>query len=350
MKTTFLESNIKNIKNLQNSLQEVTSTVRQLLDNTNESDLAFQNIQAVCGIQDCRFNTLLVLSEINSTNDFLKSVALKAPDGLVVLARSQTAGRGRRSRRWIMRADGSLIMSCLLKNVDRFTLNWINSAAATAVCVTLNEIFTSEFKIKWPNDVIYCDQVKFDQKHISENVQMKRESFNGYKKICGILSESEINANGVVDYVVIGMGLNILKFESDTYTTDELSNDPNSEILLNPISLEEVVINYTDDGVISNEPNIYNIDSDVVDIPLLALRILNKIDFYLKTIENGGIEDFLKVYKSSCATLNTSVRVYLDNDKIIEGVASGLGPMGELEVVTDSGRVLVNVGDVVHLR
>lgn len=133
--------------------------------------------------------------ELTSTNDLVKQ-AMKdgAPEGLVVCAKVQTAGYGRRGHKW-QSGEGSLYMSALLRpNVARdgeasrmATLPLVVALAVRrAIASFLPARQAGEVKVKWPNDVVYGEA-----------------AFEGFSKMCGISTEWKLGA------VCVGVGVNI---------------------------------------------------------------------------------------------------------------------------------------------
>ena len=107
--------------------------------------------------------------------------AAGAPDGSVVVAETQTAGRGRRGRRWQDEAGASLLVSLVIRpRLAPPAQPLLSYAAAVAVVDTLRRATGLEARVKWPNDVLV-----------------------GGRKVAGILLEAR---DGVV---VIGIGLNV---------------------------------------------------------------------------------------------------------------------------------------------
>src|SRR6478735_9128147 len=96
---------------------------------------------------------LLVRESVESTNDEVRILAQTgAPDGLVVLAERQTAGRGRRGAAWFSQAGESLAFSVLLRPDEPKAL-WPRLALAAGLAVTeAVESFGTQPGIKWPND------------------------------------------------------------------------------------------------------------------------------------------------------------------------------------------------------
>lgn len=133
--------------------------------------------------------------ELTSTNDLVKQ-AMKdeAPEGLVVCAKVQTAGYGRRGHKW-QSDEGSLYMSLLLRpNMARdgeasrmATLPLVVALAVRrAIASFLPARQAAEVKVKWPNDVVYGDTAS-----------------EGFSKMCGISTEWKLGA------VCVGVGVNV---------------------------------------------------------------------------------------------------------------------------------------------
>lgn len=128
-----------------------------------------------------------VRPQVASTNDLAKERARRgAPEGLVVVAEEQTAGRGRLGRAWASPPGVGRWMSVLLRpplpapEVARLTL-----AAAVAVAEAVRAVSDVPCGIKWPNDVVA-----------------------GGRKLCGILTEIEADWERV-RFVVVGIGVNV---------------------------------------------------------------------------------------------------------------------------------------------
>ena len=124
---------------------------------------------------------LLTRESVESTNDEVRALAeAGAPDGLIVLAERQTAGRGRRGAAWFSPAGESLAFSILVRPEDPKAL-WPRLALAAGLAVAeAIEAFGIQAGIKWPNDV-----------------------WIGQRKVAGILVEAG------KDFVVVGIGLNV---------------------------------------------------------------------------------------------------------------------------------------------
>jgi len=131
----------------------------------------------------------IVFNQLDSTNTFAAPLADDpANDGLVVVAREQTAGRGQYGRVWQAPPGSSVLMSVLLfppAPLRRPAL--LTAWAAVSVCETILQLAKLQAKIKWPNDVL----------------------IHG-KKVCGILIEQRTGASAEFPLAtVVGVGLNI---------------------------------------------------------------------------------------------------------------------------------------------
>jgi BirA family biotin operon repressor/biotin-[acetyl-CoA-carboxylase] ligase len=100
--------------------------------------------------------TTLVFDQLDSTNSYAAlHVGDQANDGLVILAREQTAGRGQHGRTWTAPAGSSVLLSVLLyppPQLRRPTV--LTSWAAVSVCETISQLTGLSASIKWPNDVL----------------------------------------------------------------------------------------------------------------------------------------------------------------------------------------------------
>ncbi len=98
---------------------------------------------------------IAVWNRVTSTNDLAARTAVsRANEGLVILAESQTAGRGSRGRRWTAPAGTSLLMSVLLFPPEPLTdPAWLTALGAVAVAEIVDEWSGANALIKWPNDV-----------------------------------------------------------------------------------------------------------------------------------------------------------------------------------------------------
>ncbi|MGH2480345.1 MAG: biotin--[acetyl-CoA-carboxylase] ligase [Ktedonobacteraceae bacterium] len=126
---------------------------------------------------------LVYWPEVVSTNTLAMRLAHERPDeGLVVLADSQTAGKGRQGRRWVDTPGCNVLSSLLLRPL--FPPHLLVMVASLAVVEAIRQSCGVQATIKWPNDVL-----------IEE------------RKVCGILIETSHDAQGRL-IAVLGIGIN----------------------------------------------------------------------------------------------------------------------------------------------
>lgn len=143
-----------------------------------------------------------IRESVSSTNTVLKELAAKgAREGHVLIALSQTGGKGRMGRSFYSPKGTGVYFSLLLEpKLSAEDSVFITTAAAVALCIASKEVLNADTSIKWVNDV-YADD----------------------KKICGILTEAVLDLNSnTVDHVVLGVGVNI--YEPEGGFPEEIKN------------------------------------------------------------------------------------------------------------------------------
>lgn len=143
--------------------------------------------------------TLVALEEVDSTNAEARRLAQKGeaetPDGTLVWAKRQAAGRGRRGRTWES-PEGNLYCSLVLRPecpVARAAeLGFVAALAVYDTIASLAEPGTNA-NVKWPNDVLIHD-----------------------RKVAGILLETESGVGDVPEWLILGIGVNVLHFPEGT--------------------------------------------------------------------------------------------------------------------------------------
>lgn len=131
---------------------------------------------------------IFYFKEIDSTNEKAKSLAAEgAPEGTLVVAESQTKGKGRRGRRWFSPPGEGVYLSLILKpSIAPQEAPKITLMTAVVVAEALLSLVPSlNVKIKWPNDILVDG-----------------------KKMAGILTEISTEMD-VVDFIVVGLGVNV---------------------------------------------------------------------------------------------------------------------------------------------
>ncbi len=142
------------------------------------------------------FFHLLRFERIDSTNEeATRLAAAGAPAGTLVLADVQTAGRGRRGRTWVS-PPGNLYCSLVLRPACAVAeAAQLGFAASLAVLETCRHFLAAGAALacKWPNDVLA-----------------------GGRKLAGLLLESRGSGAGALDWLVLGVGINLASYPPDT--------------------------------------------------------------------------------------------------------------------------------------
>jgi BirA family biotin operon repressor/biotin-[acetyl-CoA-carboxylase] ligase len=242
--------------------------------------------------------TILRFESLPSTNtEAARQAALGASEGLCVVAREQTAGRGRQQRAWASPKDAGLYFSVVLRpRLEAREWPLVTLASALAVRDALLEACALETDIKWPNDLLA-----------------------GGRKLCGILAETVETPRGRAVVVGIGVNLNNRAFppeilETATSVEEQTGSAPDAERLLASLTRS------------------------------LARR-------YEMLQAAGGAAETVRQWESrSSYARGRRVRVVLAGEAF-EGVTHGLEPDGALRVVIDDGETrVVRAGDVMSVR
>ena len=162
-----------------------------------------------------------LLDTVDSTNTFAKEKLLNK-DYLVVISEQQTAGRGRQGKEWYSPNAGNIYMTIKFRDKNPAPLSLIiGLLISEAMDSVSGQKINAE--LKWPNDLLI-----------------------NKKKICGILIESEMNADEVEFIVGIGINYSLPKKESWWGEIGELADILPREKLMN--SILENIINYKENG------------------------------------------------------------------------------------------------------
>ncbi len=201
---------------------------------------------------------VIVLPTIDSTNDELRRRAENgAPEGTILLAETQTKGRGRLNRSFYSPKGSGIYMSLLLRpTIPAQASLSITTAAAVAAAEAIESCCGVDARIKWVNDV-----------------------FVGGKKVSGILTEASINLEtGRLDYAVLGIGINITEPEGGW-----------------PAPLKEIAAGAAKRGSIV--PGLRN---------TVAAAFIRRFWFYYENLE---AKTFLQEYRKRSFVLGTTVTV-----------------------------------------
>ncbi len=248
---------------------------------------------------------------IDSTNNEIKRRGAEgnAPEGLVISAGSQTAGRGRSGHAWDSPVNVSVATSMALhptvamEHVPRLTL-----IAAMAVASAVEQTCGLKTQIKWPNDIIV-----------------------NQKKVCGILTEMSASKGGI-SYVVVGIGVNIHKQPYPPEIADKA------------ISLDQALEDAAKDPSLflhPEEPHRDRASRKEVDYAIWE-NFARYYDEFQKTEDLSGI---LEEYNSRLVNRNRGVRV-MDPRGPYEAVAVEMDKTGALVIEVNGERKTVDSGEV----
>lgn len=178
----------KAVKKLQNEGYEIKAVTNRGYCLDKDSDvLSVHGIRSYLS-SECSCLRPEVFVTVDSTNNVCREKASHGEEeGYVAVAGAQTSGRGRRGRSFYSPAGSGIYMSILLRP-DGFTeeqLLKITTMAAVAVSDSIEKVSGKKAGIKWVNDIL----------------------IDG-KKVCGILSEAAYRADGSLDCVIVGIGIN----------------------------------------------------------------------------------------------------------------------------------------------
>ena len=240
--------------------------------------------------------TIHYFKETESTNNLARDMAGSVDEGTLIIAESQTGGRGRMGRKWIS-PEGGIWLSIILKpkmqplHAPRITL-----LAGVAVAKTIRSYGLSA-KIKWPNDVL----------------------ING-KKVCGILTEIGAEMDSI-QYVVVGVGIDA---NVDTETFPEEFRDSSTSL--------------------KNE-----MGYDINRVEFVQKLLIELESLYLK-FQKEGFTSIMEEWRIMSATMGQWVKITTQS-RIIYGEAVGVDSDGALILETGEGRLeKIVAGNCEHLR
>ena len=232
-------------------------------------------------------------TEIPSTNDAARELADEgAVHGEVVIAESQTAGRGRRGRSWASPPGMNLYLSVVLRpELPPQRAPELTLVASIAVCEACRKAGV-DAGIKWPNDVLA-----------------------GGRKVAGILTELSAEPD-VVHWVIVGVGVN-LNATPDDY----------------PAELRAIATSLAAER---GQP---------VPRALFAAALLAELEYWLDLHAEEGFEPVREAWRERSVTLGRTVRIDGERGEV-EGVAENIDDSGSLLVRVDGSLVRVTGGDV----
>jgi len=239
-------------------------------------------------IRDClnseNFNQAIdvhLFSSINSTNRYLKELALEQTTTLVLCtAETQTEGRGRFGRNWHSPLGENIYCSTRWTfNCSQSQLSGLSLVVSLAVTATLSEwTLLEQINIKWPNDIIWKN-----------------------KKLCGSLIEV-ITSNNVSCYVVIGIGLNVNSMDHPD----------------------------------TNWCSLYDITKQYIDRNKLLAKLIIQLDRHIKMFSDKGFLGFMEKWDAVDYLKNKPITITHPLGTR-SGIATGVSDTGLLILIDDEG-------------
>ncbi len=277
---------IKQLKDLGYSIESFSKKGYKLVpvqDILNEYEIKYGLDTKIIG------NRIEYFREIDSTNKYAKKVAYEGcEEGYLIVANSQTLGRGRLGRTWQSAENKGIWMSIVLKpQIAPQDIHIITLGASIAVSKAIKISTGIETGIKWPNDIIL-----------------------NQKKTCGILTEMNAEVERV-NFIVLGIGINVNQDEQDF---DEEIKDKATSLKIN--TLDKKIINR----------------SDIIKEVLLQLE---EIYFMIK---EGKTSEIINMWKALSVTMGKKVRVESKEYVYIGKAVDVLGD-GRLIIECDDGQM-----------
>lgn len=238
--------------------------------------------------------TIHQFDELESTNKTAFELAnlRKIFDCEIILAKKQTAGKGRKNRNWSS-AEGNLYFSLVLQpkiSIEKISL--ISFVAAVALRLTTEEIFADKknqpkISLKWPNDLLIDD-----------------------KKCAGILLESKLNQKDC-EFVILGIGVN-------THS--------------NP------------DNVIFPVTNLKKFNIEITPEKFLE-KFLDQFEKIYKNFLDYGFSGTRQLWLNNAYKLKEEISLKIDEEEI-SGIFEDLDEAGNLILQSSSGLIKISVADV----
>jgi biotin-[acetyl-CoA-carboxylase] ligase BirA-like protein len=241
-----------------------------------------------------------VVPEIGSTNAALAAAAADAaPEGSVLVAEHQIAGRGRLDRVWTSPPRAGLTVSFLLRpDVPAARRGWLPLLTGVALAEAVGEVTGVRSSLKWPNDLLAVDG----------------------RKLAGILAET-VTSSATPMAVVVGVGLNV------STTAAELPDTGTSlsRVLGSTVDRAPVLLAF---------------------LRAVERRYRGWTEVLGDPVSSGLAQDYL----SWSSTVGTEVEVSLPDGSTLTGTAQAIDWDGRLVVATPEGTAELASGDVRHVR
>lgn len=259
---------------------------------------ALREAEVAARLATSRFGRVLrVLASVDSTNrEAARWAADGAPDGAVVVAATQTAGRGRLGRSWFGAAGETLMASVVVRpKGGPQQASLITYVAAVALAEAFAKwVDEAAIEIKWPNDVLLRG-----------------------RKVAGILLESRIEG-GLVDFVAVGVGVNVSGSR---------------------VGLPEELRGFA--GVLAEEAG----PGEPPTVVELLAEFLGKFEAAFDLFSSGGFSALAARFGRWFKMKGKFVTITVGERKV-SGTVEGIDADGSLVIKTEAGREVFFAGDV----
>ncbi|MDB4924091.1 biotin--[acetyl-CoA-carboxylase] ligase [Mucilaginibacter sp.] len=241
---------------------------------------------------------LLTLKEVDSTNNFLKNLLSNSkpvPEGTVIMAETQFAGRGQQNNQWHSEPGKNLTFSLLLRPSFLAVANQFDLTRAISLGVfeALYPLLGDGLKIKWPNDIYYGD-----------------------KKLGGMLIENILQA-GQIKNAIIGIGLNI-----------------NQEVF--------------PDGA-GNATSVKQILQKDYDLRTILSDICSHIEAYYLNLKANKVSVIRKAYLSRLYSFNEN-RIFKAGNEVFTGTITNVKENGLLVIQKGNREMTYNLKEIEFLN
>lgn len=245
---------------------------------------------------------LLYFETVGSTNDeAARLAAAGAPEGTVVIAAEQTAGRGRRGRQWHSAPGAGIYLSLVLRprtgGSDTAVITLMAGAAAAEAVEAAEGL---KVALKWPNDLVV-------ERNTGQGVVERR-------KLAGILAEGAASATGL-QHVVLGIGVNLRPTAYPPELADRVT------------SIERE----------TGRP---------VDGPRLIAALLGALARGRSDLLEGRTSDVLERWRARGTASIGRLVSWRKGDRVLEGTTAGIDDSGALLVDSARGRERIVAGEV----
>ncbi len=240
--------------------------------------------------------SIFCYDSVDSTNNVAHRFARDdAQSGTVILAEFQTTGRGRNARKWVAQKGENITASVILRpTMPLENLTYLSLLTALSVAQAIEDVVGQRAEIKWPNDVL-----------------IRR------KKVAGVLVETSARASAV-DYVVIGIGLNV----NQVQFPDDLAEHATS------LFLET---------------------GNTHDQTTLFVSLMKYLDANYARLVSGDTESIRKMWSGYCNMFGKHITFYQGDSKR-EGIALDIDDRGFLKVKIDQREEVLSQAEIQTIR